>query len=148
MPIELVLLFNTLFPIYLFIKVQVKCYITCISVPRTLHLNHFLMYEHLLHVTYCLKAHYLFTIQPSTSINPSESVVATISGEPVDRKTNFEANCHNILSLGTKRNDHLHDFGDKLSSNTVTSGREKIQGEHYIQEFIIINSLTIIETFY
>ena len=54
-------------------------------------------------------------------------MVAANPEEPVVITTNFRTNCHNILALGTKENDHLHNFGDKLPSDTVTSGKEKTQ---------------------
>ena len=62
-------------------------------------------------------------------------MVAANPEEPVVITTNFRTNCHNILALGTKENDHLHNFGDKLPSDTVTSGKEKTQGEYYIQYY-------------
>ena len=78
------------------------------------------------------KAHYLFITQPSTHIIPSQSVVATITEEPVVAEKNTKLNCHNILSLGENENDHHHNLSNKLPSDTVITGQEKTQGENHI----------------
>ena len=78
------------------------------------------------------KTHYISPFQPSKGINSNEGVTsATISNdEPIiSEKYNSKTKYNPILSIRERENTRLQSLYDNLSSDTVTTREQEIQGE-------------------
>ena len=78
------------------------------------------------------KTHYISPFQPSKGINSNEGVTsATISNdEPIiSEKYNSKTNYNPILSIGEHESAHRQSICVNLSSDTVTTWEQEIQGE-------------------
>ena len=78
------------------------------------------------------KTHYISPIQPSKGINSEGSeATATISkDEPIiSEKYNSKTNYNPILSIRERESARIQSLCDNLSSDTVTTREQEIQGE-------------------